>query len=284
MGVKSCEMKYQIKSLRLTSYFLLLTSYLVLLTTACERPPEDMVRVHGGEFIMGSDEEDTEDKATEHGITKPWFMDQHPAHRVNLPTFFVDRYEVTHQQYRQFVQQTGRRPPPDWPGGRYPDDRDNHPVVHVTWYDANAYCQWSDKRLPTEAEWEKAARGTDGRKYTWGNQFDDERANVNNQVGHTTTVGQYEKGRTPYGAYDMIGNVWEWTADWYKGYPGNTYNHDKFGEQVKVLRGNSWAGLGHYPPEVEREIKAHNSRVSFRLFMAPNGLVNEVGFRCAKSG
>ena len=232
---------------------------------------------------MGSDEEDTEDRATEHGITKPWFMDQHPAHQVHLPTFFIDRYEVTHRQYREFVQQTGRRLPPDWPGGRYPNEKDNHPVVHITWYDANAFCQWSGKRLPGENEWEKAARGTDGRKYAWGNQFDEEYTNANNAVGYTTAIGQYEKGRSPYGAYDMIGNVWEWTADWYKGYPGNTYQHDKFGEQVKVLRGNSWAGLGHYPPEVEKEIMAHNSLTSFRLFMSPDGFVNDVGFRCAKS-
>jgi formylglycine-generating enzyme required for sulfatase activity len=256
----------------------------MLLATACERPPEGMVRVPSGEFVMGSDEEDTEDRATEHGITKPWFMDQHPAHLVNLPTFFIDRYEVTHWQYREFVQQTGRRPPPDWSGGRYPNEKDNHPVIHITWYDANAYCQWSGKRLPSENEWEKAARGTDGRKYAWGNQFDEEYANINNAVGHTTVVGQYEKGISPYGAYDMIGNVWEWTTDWYKGYPGSTYRHDKFGEQVKVLRGNSWAGLGHYPPEVEKEIMAHNSLTTFRLFMNPDGFVNDVGFRCAKAG
>ncbi|HLB94844.1 MAG TPA: SUMF1/EgtB/PvdO family nonheme iron enzyme, partial [Nitrospiria bacterium] len=157
-----------------------------LLLPACNRAPEGMVTVPGGEFMMGTDEMDTEDKATEYGITKPWFMDEHPAHRVNLPTFYIDRHEVTNAQFRPFVQQTGRRPPPDWEGGHYPKGKDHHPVVHVTWEDARAYCQWAGKHLPTEAEWEKAARGKDGRRYPWGNEFDGAKANVNGQVSGTT--------------------------------------------------------------------------------------------------
>jgi formylglycine-generating enzyme required for sulfatase activity len=258
-------------------------SFILLFAFGCDRPPEGMVTVPSGEFIMGTDEVDTEDKATEYGITKPWFMDEHPAHQVQLPAFYMDRYEVTNAQYREFLQQTGRRPPPDWAGGNYPGGKDRHPVVHVTWDDASAYCLWAGKRLPTEAEWEKAAHGTDGRKYPWGNEFDGGRANLNGQIGTTTPVGQYENGKSPYGVHDMAGNVWEWTADWYGPYPGNDYQHPMFGQKVRVVRGNSWAPVGHYPPEAVNEIKAHYSRTAFRLFMTPDSFVNDVGFRCAKS-
>lgn len=250
----------------------------------CDRAPEGMVKVPSGPFIMGSDETDPQDKAAEYGILKPWFKDEHPAHRLTLPTYYIDTLEVSNQAYRAFVQDTGRRPPPDWAEGRYDVDRVGHPVVHVTWEDANAYCLWAGKRLPTEAEWEKAARGTDGRSYPWGNFFDPTRANVNNLVGNTSEGGRYDGGKSPYGAYDMIGNVWEWTADWYRAYPGNTYENELFGEKARVLRGNSWAGMGHFSPEVFKEIMAHNSRAAFRLFLAPDGRVNDVGFRCAKSG
>ncbi len=255
----------------------------LILISACARPPEGMVAVPAGEFTMGTDEEDLKGKSEEYGIVKPWFVDERPAHRINLPLYFIDTYKVTNKDYRKFVQDTGRRPPVDWQNGQYPPGKDRHPVVNIRWEDANAYCLWAGKRLPTEAQWEKAARGADGLIYPWGNEFDEKRANVNNQVGNTTEVGHYENGRSPYGAYDMIGNVWEWTADWYQPYPGNTYVSDQFGEKAKVLRGNSWAGLGHFPPAIFNEVKAHNSRASFRIYMAPDTLVNDVGFRCVKS-
>lgn len=260
---------------------IVLTACLILIS-ACNRVPDGMVLVPAGESIMGTNEGDPEGKAEEYGIMKPWFEDEHPEHRRALPSFYMDKYLTTNQDYRSFVQETGRRPPPDWPGGQYPAGKDRHPVVHVTWEDANGYCLSAGKRLPTEVQWEKAARGKDGLKYPWGNEFDSMRANVNGQVGNTTEVDSYENGKGPYGTYDMTGNVWEWTADWYKPYPGSTYESDKFGEKVKVLRGNSWAGLGHYPPETANEIKAHNSHAGYRLFMAPDGIVNDVGFRCVK--
>jgi len=256
----------------------------MILLSACTHPPDGMVAVPAGEFIMGTDEQDLQEKAMEYGIMKPWFSDEHPAHRINLPLYFIDTYEVTNAEYKKFVQATGRRPPMDWQGGQYPAGKDRYPVDTVAWEDANAYCLWAGKRLPTEAEWEKAARGPEGLKYPWGNEFDDKRANVNNVVGHTTEVGQYENGKSPYGAYDMIGNVWEWTADWYQPYPGNTYTSDKFGTQFKVLRGDSFAGLGHFSQKIYDEVKAHYARAGYRLFLTPNGYVNDGGFRCVKSG
>lgn len=101
--------------------------------TACDRAPEEMVRVPGGEFLMGTDEIDAEEKAMEYGISKPWFEDEHPAHQVKLPTYYIDRYEVSNARYREFVQLTGRHQPSDWVSGRYPEGKDQHPVVQVTW-------------------------------------------------------------------------------------------------------------------------------------------------------
>ena len=234
---------------------------------------------------MGTDAQDLEGKALEYGIIKPWFSDEHPSHKIRLGPYFIDRYEVTQGQYAQFVLATGHQPPMDWEPLRIPPHgRINHPVVFVSWSEAQDYCQWKGKRLPTEAEWERASRGNDGRNYPWGDTFEMGRANVGGLLGNTQAVGSYEAGKSPYGIYDMIGNVWEWTADWYEAYPGNTLESEKFGKQFRVLRGNSWAGIGHFPPKETREILAHNSRTTFRLFSDPMGSeLNDVGFRCAKS-
>jgi formylglycine-generating enzyme required for sulfatase activity len=243
-----------------------------------------MVWVPGGPFIMGTHEVDTEGKALELGIVKPWFSDEHPSHKVTLDPYYIDRYEVTQGEYGQFVSKTNKRPPADWSGRRSPPDRERHPVVFVSWRNASDYCKWKGKRLPNEAEWEKAARGNDERIYPWGNTFDQNRSNIGGFIGKTLPVGSYENGKSPYGAYDMIGNVWEWTSDWYQAYPGNTENSEDFGEKFKVLRGSSWAGVGHFPGEEAGKILAHNSRVTFRLFSNPEeSELNDVGFRCAKS-
>jgi formylglycine-generating enzyme required for sulfatase activity len=269
------------RQIRIT--LLILLAGLPLLSSACQKAPEGMVRVPHGEFTMGSDDVDKEDKAAEFGIAKPWFLDEHPAHKVNLPTYYIDKYEVTYAQYRAFVDQTGHHPPPDWTNGAMPNGKDQYPVAYVTWEDAAAFCQWAGKRLPSEAEWEKAARGTDGRMYPWGNEFDESKGNFNNQEGHSVPVGGYEAGKSPYGAYDMIGNVWEWTADWYQPYPGNTWKTEKYGQKYKVLRGDSWSGLGHFSPDEERLIKAHFSHAGYRFPLNPRAYVNDAGMRCAKS-
>ena len=262
---------------------LLLLIFVLGALPGCNRAPEGMVVVPSGAFLMGTNEKDSERKAEEFGLMKPWYEDEQPAHQVSLPTYFIDAYTVTKAEYVKFAKETGYRPPSDGMNGRYAEAKARHPVTHVNWYDANAYCLWAGKRLPTEQEWEKAARGPKALQYPWGNNFDQTRANINNQIGNTVAVGSYELGKSPYGAYDMTGNVWEWTADWYAPYPGSQYQSDQHGEKVKVLRGNSWAGLGHFPPEIHSEIKAHYSRASYRLFMTPKGIVNDVGFRCVKS-
>jgi len=246
------------------------------------KPPQDMALIPAGTFTMGTNDMDANQKAIEFGIIKPWFEDEHPAHPVQLPAYYIDQYEVTNANYQKFVLATGYRSPPYWSGTQYPSGMDPYPVVMVSWENAQAYCRWAGKRLPTEAEWEKAAR-PDQRLYPWGNNFDPNRANVGGTRGGLTPAGSYETGQSPYGVYDLIGNVWEWTNDWYKPYPGNTFEEKNFGEKYKVLRGSSWATVGHYPPEITRLIVAHNSRATFRLYFDPKGVLNDIGFRCAKS-
>ena len=151
-----------------------------------------MVLVPAGEFLMGSE-------VWDHTM---------PVRRVYLDAFYIDTYEVTNALYQRFMQATGRQAPASW------HNSPNQPVVGVSWHAARAYCQWADKRLPTEAEWEKAARGTDGRTYPWGNQWHHTKVNtrLSGKLGKPTPVGSYEADRSPYGVYDMAGNVGEWVA------------------------------------------------------------------------
>jgi formylglycine-generating enzyme required for sulfatase activity len=250
--------------------------------TACTPVPPGMAYVPAGPFVMGTDQEDTEHRAAEYGILKPWFEDEHPAHTANIPAYYLDKYEVTNADYRVFVRATQRRPPPDWGGSRHQRGLARHPVTSVTWDDADSYCRWAGKRLPTEAEWEKAARGFEGRLYPWGDQFEPHRANLGGARNGTTAVGSYPAGQSPMGVYDLAGNVWEWTADWYHPYPGNTVAAPDETPSGRVLRGSSWAGVGHFPPEALHAILAHNARGSFRFGADPNGRLNDVGFRCAR--
>lgn len=172
----------------------------------------ELILVPPGAFIMGSDEGEADEK---------------PSHEVSLDAFYIGRYPVTNAQYRRFEEATGRTAPRHWSGGSIPEGKEDHPVVYVDWHDARAYCQWlTDKRdqvarLPTEAEWEKAARGTDGLMYPWGDEFDKSKCNTEvSGIRDTTPVGKYSsQGDSPYGIADMVGNVWEWTSSQYFQYP-----------------------------------------------------------------
>ena len=241
-----------------------------------QTPPEDMVLIPAGEFLRGSDKVDTEGKGAEFGTVKPWYLDEHPQHKASLPNYFIDKVEVTQAAYKQFVDATGSRPPENWPAGTIPAGRENYPVTSVNWYDAERFCRWTGKRLPTEAEWEKAARGTDGRDYPWGNEFDSTKANTGDTgVGDLSPVGTFEAGKSPYGVYDMSGNAWEWTSDWYKPYPNSDYVSEAFGEKFKILRGSSWGGMGHYAIP-------YFYRTAYRFYASPEGAFPDAGFRCAK--
>jgi len=253
----------------------------MLLSGCGPKTPDDMVLVPVGSFLMGSDDIRLETLAEEAGMTKPWVLDAAPSHRIDLPSFFIDRTEVTNGAYSRFVQEKGFPVLPHWQGGRPRPDQERLPVIYVNWEEANAYCRWLGRRLPTEAEWEKAARGPDGWDYPWGVFFDYRRANVGGLQSGPAPVGSFPLGQSPYGAQDMIGNVWEWTADWYQPYPGSSYASPEYGEKYRVARGNSYAGLGHFPPKIMDEVKAAEARAAYRLFFPPNVALEDVGFRCA---
>jgi formylglycine-generating enzyme required for sulfatase activity len=228
--------------------------------------PNEMVLVPAGEFTRG---------------TNHRFPDEGPEQKITLPAFLIDRYEVTNLQYKKFIDATGRHSPDHFRNRTYPPGKADHPVTFVSWDDAVAYCAWAGKRLPTDQEWEKAARGTDGREYPWGNEFSTEDANMPlrwqelKQFGDTTPVGAFEKGVSPYGAYDMSGNVWEWTASWYEAYPGNTTPSEAYGHRYKTLKGGSWYDCSIYKCGI-------SAPVYNRSFFAARTKNDTFGFRCAK--
>src|SRR4030067_841481 len=204
----------------------------------------EMVFIPSGEFLMGSTEKDGK-------VGQAIGIDELPQHSVNIQGFHMDLHEVTNRQYKEFVDAADHRPPGgkypgpySWEAGSPPSGKEDIPVTDVSWHDADAYCLWAGKRLPAEAEWEKAARGTDGRQWPWGNEPNlPSRVRANTQeagVGWTMPVGSYPEGVSPYGVYDMAGNVMEWTSSWYQPYPGSTLKRESFGEKYKILKGGAW--------------------------------------------
>ena len=208
--------------------------------------PAGMVKVPEGESVIGCNTESP---------------DEVPRHKVVVKTFYIDKYEVTNARYKRFKETHTFLP-----------EAANHPVVNVTWHEAVAYADSVGKRLPTEIEWEKAATGGDGRPYPWGNVFDNSFCNVKSgAVGLLKAVGQFPEGRSPFGCYDMAGNVWEWAADSYAPYPGNPGMSNVYGQQFRVIRGGAYT-----------ETSFH-ARCSNRDYEWPNVGRPDVGFRCAVS-
>ena len=223
-----------------------------------------MIVIPAGEFIMGSDDGG---------------MDEQPKRTVYLDAFAIQKYEVMQYEYNEFVTATGHRKPLN----RYVKNIEyfnhpNQPAIYVSWLDAYEYCKWRGFRLPTEAEWEKAARGTEGQSWPWTEDFEPVFANFkgDSDLGvFTTVVGSYEKDKSPYGIYDMAGNVREWVQDWYDGqYYSKGVMKNPLGPESgeeKVLRGSSWRD------------SLYSGRTSGRLKMIPGYRYEAVGFRCAKS-
>lgn len=233
---------------------------------------KEMIFIPGGEFIMGSDE---------------GHPNYQPEHQVYVADFYIDRWPVTNAEYKQFIETTGHPAPYykvswcdtkgyNWdPEKRlYPPGKADHPVVLVTWEDAMAYAAWADKRLPTEAEWERAARGKYGRRYPWGDEFEPGRCNIKEAaLGQTSPVGTFSpQGDTPEGLIDMVGNVWECTNSLFRPYP---YEADDGRESrqaagFRVLRGASWvndANVAHCLARLDGDFQFYNN----------------FGFRCAVS-
>ncbi len=263
--------------------FLLIGTLCLTISGNCEKELADMALIPASEFLMGSTHGDADEK---------------PVHTVYLDAFYIDTYEVTVGEYKRFVEATGHRALPEWVVQCSPTDR--HPVVGVSWHDAMAYAQWAGKRLPTEAEWEKAARsGLKEQKYPWGNTLDASKANYGKgkktksqtQAEKTTPVGTYPANR--YGLYDMAGNVLEWCLDAYqKQFYANsprrnpvagTINGTSGAEGIhqiiensaqkkerRVTRGGSWS----FSPE--------GVRVANRFREKPSLLSSDIGFRCVK--
>lgn len=235
-----------------------------------------MVLIPSGLFWMGNNGRDPEEGTGD--------KDEQPLHQVRVAAYYMDVYETTNAMYKPFVDATKHEAPKLWTDGTYPPAKTNHPVVYVSWHDAFEFCKWAGKRLPTEQEWEKAARGTDKRVFPWGNHFDPMKANTpqywmamhQTETADTMPVGSFESGKSPYGLYDMTGNVYEWVNDWYLPYPGNQYPNDHYGTKNKSVRGGSWYdclsyGCGLSSPTYNRS--RFNPDIRNKGF----------GFRCAKS-
>ena len=265
--------------------------------------PDSMVLVPAGEFMMGTPE------------GSDGLPDEHPARLVYLGAFWIDRYEVTNADYEKFVRATGYEPPANanpastlWEHNAPLPGIEQHPVVNVSWLDAIAFCRWAEKRLPTEAEWEKAARGPDGRVYPWGNEWDFEKANsasywakrtvqFNNSVDWeafwlkgdgaaisrekgirgevlTLPIASFPAGASPYGALDLAGNAAEWVQDWYNpNYYRTAPASDPQGPErgaIKAMRGGSWLKPAVSLRTTDRDWGTMDSR--------PSG----TGFRCAR--
>jgi formylglycine-generating enzyme required for sulfatase activity len=230
----------------------------------------DMILIPAGTFKMGTNRE---------------FDNERPMHEIYLDAFYVDIYEVTNADYKRFIDATGHHVPYvnatwaapfNWHRRTYPPGKGDHPVVLVSWNDAATYAHWAGKRLPREAEWEKAARGTDGRTWPWGDKWDPDRCNIRESFLYSTQpVFLFEEGKSPYGCHSMAGNVMEWVSDWYaedyyRGSPDKNPPGPRSGT-TKVVRGGAWdSSLNLY------------ARTAYRHFFLPNEKNASIGFRCAK--
>jgi formylglycine-generating enzyme required for sulfatase activity len=257
-----------------------------------------MVTIPAGAFLMGTPESEL-DELSKLGVDRGWIQNETPQHEVTLDAYAISRYPVTNDEFARFIEDGGYRERDYWTEAgwkqkegdgwtqpRYWDDdkwnAPSQPVVGVSWYEALAYCNWlaaktgRPYRLPSEAEWEKAARGTDGRRYPWGNQWDPARCNNKESgPGRTTPVGEYPTGDSPYDVGDLVGQVWEWCSSKYASYPylvGDA-REGLEGDDVRILRGGSWADSNF----------AGVCRCGYRYRYSPWYRGYDGGFRCART-
>ncbi|MFQ5612185.1 MAG: formylglycine-generating enzyme family protein [Anaerolineae bacterium] len=213
-----------------------------------------MVEIPAGPFTMGADDSEP---------------NEGPAHEVDLPAYLIDQFEVTNADFAVFIEDSGYAAEGDWQS-KFGDGKENHPVVKVTFNDATAYCEWAGKRLPTEAEWEKAAQGPDGLRFPWGNEYDESKFNGKaSGLRGTVAVGSFGEGVSGYEVFDMAGNVWEWVDAPYIGYPNSTFEDPQYSPEFRVTRGGGWF-------DEEAQVKTTNRSGS--VVALAN---DDVGFRCA---
>jgi len=225
--------------------------------------PGEMVLIPAGEFMFGTDDQEPEAA-----------LRANPQQTIDLASFYIDKYEVTFKEFLDFCIEhkytsEGAAEGKNWQQF-FSAEKRNHPVSYITWGDARAYCEANGNRLPTEVEWEKAARGDDGRRFPWGDQWVPNHSNTY-EAGYKqpVAIGQFDKDVSPYGVHDMLGNVLEWTESWLKPYEGNRRRDENFGERFKVLRGACSRFYGS-----RTHLWARNAYL-------PNYLA-DFGFRCAK--
>jgi formylglycine-generating enzyme required for sulfatase activity len=227
----------------------------------------ELISIPAGEFTMGHNSG----------------YDTLPVRRISLPAFSIDKYEVTNKRYKRFIDATGYKVPwsqePavaahiwDWQKRMYPEGKGDDPVVLVSWEDARAFCAWAGKRIPTEAEWEKAARGAKGKPYPWGNDWANGKANTSESgLKQTAPAGSFREDVSEYGVNDLAGNVSEWVEEWFAPYPGNPMTSYEERNKYRVLRGGSWD-------------YAHSIANGYhRQYALPQSQMTAIGFRCVKA-
>lgn len=268
--------------LRITAFFTILS--IALTSGALATSPEKtvhtshdgMVLIPQGAFEMGSRKSLRElDPVSIFQADRHMLGPEDPAHEVILDAYYIDLHEVSNADYKKYIEATGSKTTPRyWNDANF--NQPNQPVVGIAWKEAQAFCQWQNKRLPTEAEWEKASRGKRPIKYPWGNEEPDKtRLNFNSQVGKTTPVGSYPTGKSDYGLFDLSGNVAEWVQDWHfpeyylfspkENPPGPEKSH------YKIIRGGNWQN------------NAEDVRLTYRNATVPKARSKTIGFRCAAS-
>jgi formylglycine-generating enzyme required for sulfatase activity len=224
----------------------------------------ELIYIPAGEFTMGHQDS----------------YDTLPVKRMNLPAFFIDKYEVTNKRYKRFIDATGYKVPwsqdPavaayawNWQTRMYPQGKGDDPVVLVNWEDAKAFCAWAGKSIPTEAQWEKAARGANGKPYPWGNPWEAGKANTaESGLKQTAPFGTFKADVSEYGVNDLAGNVSEWVEEWFAPYPGNPMTNYEERNKYKVLRGGSW----DYSHSIANGYH--------RQYALPQSQMAAIGFRC----
>lgn len=245
------------------------------------REIKSMIEIPGGPFTMGTNSERTD-------------IQNRPEHLVELNAYYIDKYPVTNIEYARYIAITKYRPPLDWKNGKIPDNKMLHPVTMVSWFDAKNYCEFNDKRLPTEAEWEKAARGPDGNRWPWGNKMNSDSLNTYYNIGSTTAVTRFESGKSYYGVYDMAGNVSEWTSSEFLPYEGSTAPKALFAAKTLVAKTpeDSAMSVGEFVELKDRVFRVRRggswksdpfSTSSYhRNYSMPHYASDFFGFRCVK--